>query len=377
MFAFFESLQNVIKLNKTCIDNEVFRLHYKVTMIILVAASLLVTGKEYFGDPIDCIQVSEEVRIEFLDTYCWIHSTFTLPSAQGKTIGIEVPHPGVDKWTPNEERVYHKYYQWVCFALFFQGLAFYFPRYLWKLWEGGRVKNIIQNLTNPVLTENEKRNQISLLNKYLLLCLKSNNVYFVEFIICECLNLINLVLQIYFMDQFLGGEFSTYGWDVLKHTEQSHETRTDPMIRVFPRMTKCTFHFFGSSGDLQRHDSLCILPLNIINEKIYIFLWFWFLFLLIVTCISLTLRVLTVLLPRVRYLLLKARSRFADRYVLNYLVNEISPSDWFLIHLLSKNLDPVHFKDLLAELARSLRNSASDNNGKPLIVDKSSPSEML
>ena len=42
-------------------------------------------------------------------------------------------------------------------------------------------------------------------------------------------------------------------------------------------MTKCTFHKFGTSGELEKHDALCILPLNIFNEKIYIFLWFWML----------------------------------------------------------------------------------------------------
>lgn len=48
------------------------------------------------------------------------------------------------------------------------------------------------------------------------------------------------------------------------------------MIYIFPRMTKCTFHKFGASGGIQTHDSLCILPLNIVNEKTYIFLWFWY-----------------------------------------------------------------------------------------------------
>ena len=47
------------------------------------------------------------------------------------------------------------------------------------------------------------------------------------------------------------------------------------MIYIFPRMTKCTFHKFGASGEVEKHDALCILPLNIVNEKIYIFLWFW------------------------------------------------------------------------------------------------------
>jgi hypothetical protein len=42
------------------------------------------------------------------------------------------------------------------------------------------------------------------------------------------------------------------------------------MVYVFPRMTKCTFHKFGSSGEIEKHDALCILPLNIFNEKVSI-----------------------------------------------------------------------------------------------------------
>ena len=66
------------------------------------------------------------------------------------------------------------------------------------------------------------------------------------------------------------------------------------MARVFPKMTKCTFHKwgqivmkakssvqlyilydlrYGPSGTIVNHDGLCILPINIINEKIYVFLW--------------------------------------------------------------------------------------------------------
>ena len=51
------------------------------------------------------------------------------------------------------------------------------------------------------------------------------------------------------------------------------------------RLTKCTFHKFGTSGELEKHDALCILPLNIFNEKIYIFLWFWMLALTSLTSI--------------------------------------------------------------------------------------------
>ena len=31
-------------------------------------------------------------------------------------------------------------------------------------------------------------------------------------------------------------------------------------------MTKCTFHKFGTSGEIEKHDAMCILPLNIGNH---------------------------------------------------------------------------------------------------------------
>ena len=53
-----------------------------------------------------------------------------------------------------------------------------------------------------------------------------------RFFICEVLNFINVVGQIYFVDFFLGGEFSTYGRDVFRMTEMEPEDRIDPMAKV-------------------------------------------------------------------------------------------------------------------------------------------------
>ena len=55
MFDVFGSVKGLIKLDAVCIDNNVFRLHYKATFIILIVSSLLVTSRQYIGDPIDCI----------------------------------------------------------------------------------------------------------------------------------------------------------------------------------------------------------------------------------------------------------------------------------------------------------------------------------
>lgn len=86
MFDVFGSVKSLLKLDSVCIDNNVFRLHYKATVVVLVAFSLLVTSRQYIGDPIDCI-VDASVGGDIMDTYCWIHSTYTLPDKLGAKIG--------------------------------------------------------------------------------------------------------------------------------------------------------------------------------------------------------------------------------------------------------------------------------------------------
>ena len=51
---------------------KVFRLHYKATFIILVVASLLVTSRQYIGDPIDCIveEIPNNVSVNNHFTCC-------------------------------------------------------------------------------------------------------------------------------------------------------------------------------------------------------------------------------------------------------------------------------------------------------------------
>lgn len=46
----------------------------------------------------------------------------------------------------DDEQIKHTYYQWVCFVLLGQAVMFYTPRYLWKIWEGGRLKALASDL---------------------------------------------------------------------------------------------------------------------------------------------------------------------------------------------------------------------------------------
>lgn len=106
-------------------------------------------------------------------------------------------------------------------------------------------------------------------------------MYAFRYWFCEALCLVNIVVQMWLMDLFFDGEFKKYGLNVMNYADQTQEQRVDPMVFIFPRMTKCLFHKYGPSGTIQKHDALCILPLNIVNEKTYIFIWFWYVILAI------------------------------------------------------------------------------------------------
>ena len=164
----------------------------------------------------------------------------------------------------------------------------------------------------------------------------------------------------FLMNKFFDGLFLTYGLDVITFSEWDQEDRVDPMIYVFPRMTKCTFHMFGRSGEVERHDSLCILPLNIVNEKIYIFLWFWFLIMGVLTLGVLFYRLVIIVSPRMRAYLLSLRFRVVNKEVINTIVRRSKMGDWFLFYMLGQNIDTLIFKDVMHDLAKRLGHAGKD-----------------
>lgn len=77
----------------------------------------------------------------------------------------------------------------------------------------------------------------------------------------------------FLMNKFFDGEFLTFGLDVIAHMEADQEDRMDPMIYIFPRMTKCTFYKYGVSGEVSVKLSIIIkkFMLKILNRKLTTF----------------------------------------------------------------------------------------------------------
>ncbi len=123
--------------------------------------------------------------------------------------------------------------------------------------------------------------------------IRVNRFWASRLIICEHLNLLNLIVQVAFTNRFLGGQFYTLGIDFIR---DDFTGIMDSLDMVFPKVTKCHFFKYGASGSIQKLDALCVMALNVINEKIFIFLWFWYIVLAFVSCMALVWRIATMIL---------------------------------------------------------------------------------
>ncbi|XP_012538838.2 innexin inx7 isoform X2 [Monomorium pharaonis] len=370
VFAAFSVLKDHVKFkvnqNSVAIDNLVFRLHYRATFLLLLVASILVTSRQFIGEHIRCI-ADNGVASHVIETFCFFMSTYTVVKHLNATAieRGELPHPGVGPAAKDDPVIHHAYYQWVPFILFFQALLFYVPHYLWRKTEGGRLSLLVSGLHMASLSLNEteikvndklnvpsikdRDEKIQGIRTAFINRLHLNRPWAYGLMFCELLNFVNLIMQIYLTDWFLGGAFMDLGRSVVSVPASKD------------KVTKCTFHKYGSSGTIQKHDALCIMALNIVNEKIYTFLWFWFIILAVITGLGLVWRLLTILLH--------SRSTSFNKLVFSMacpgkynpwnvlrVTHEYYFGDWLFLYYIAKNLDNYVFKELLQSLAEDLEN---------------------
>ena len=88
----------------------------------------------------------------------------------------------------------------------------------------------------PIVEADVKKDRLEVLVNYFSGNKRGHEFYAFRFFLCELLNFINVVGQIYLMDVFLDGEFTTYGSDVVAMTELEQDRRNDAMSRVFPKV---------------------------------------------------------------------------------------------------------------------------------------------
>uniref|UniRef100_A0A8R1HL30 Innexin n=2 Tax=Caenorhabditis japonica TaxID=281687 RepID=A0A8R1HL30_CAEJA len=217
-----------------------------------------------------------------------------------------IPHRLDDR-----ERRQIGYYQWVPFVLAVAALTFHIPSSVWRMLAGQsglnaglvlqlvcgeqNVDPIVRDKTVDVVARHiddalmyqrehgARRNSV-----YIFAVVKLGKFYgaYVSsvYIFIKALHLCNVVLQFMLLNSFLQTtDYPMFGAHVLYDLFMGREWRDSGK---FPRVTLCDFEI-RVLGNVHRHTVQCVLVINMLTEKIFIFLWLWLTVLAIVTALNL------------------------------------------------------------------------------------------
>ena len=244
-----------------------------------------------------------KVSLSTLKSYCWMYSSFDIPP---EFEGSCARH-GQDKQFGGD--VFNSFYQWVSLCLVSQAVIFYFPRALWVSLEGGLMKHLAKDAGGKVVEDAEKKKDelLATFNKHLH---NKYDRYFQTFIGCEVLNLVILVSQVNSEEKEKNHNPQFRCWQPMPSlgAPSSHTGRTCTCTTRLPRrrttdlagtilcarlsqgwfkstpipfsidnnyqsnfyiqVASCSYFQYGGGGEQSRLDALCILALNIINDKV-------------------------------------------------------------------------------------------------------------
>ena len=101
------------------------------------------------------------------------------------------------------------------------------------------------------------------------------------------------------------------------------------MCEVFPKMAACRYQRYGMGGREDNRHAICILGLNMINDKVFIVLWVWHCFI----CTVGTMRIFT----RARYCRapdLKVSQQFCQYLHIEHFTNTFffQNEHWNILH---------------------------------------------
>jgi len=143
------------------------------------------------------------------------------------------------------------------------------------------------------------------------------NYLIITYLVIKSLYLVNVVGQLFLLDAFLGLPFHSYGVDVLRGVVEvgadwSKSSSTLLSSSRFPRITMCDLKV-RRLGAVHRYNVQCVLPINLFNEKIFLFVYFWMMFVAALTLYSLIMWIVRFTIGNGRRQYVKRHLRFVDK----------------------------------------------------------------
>jgi len=343
------------------IDNFTFKLFYKWSVTAFIASSITVTSGQFFGDPIHCeIQRDEEFNTDdsadedCVNNYCYMHATLNLPADFHGTCTNRRSSFG-------KTNLFNTYYQWVSVYFLFQAVMFYVPRCIWLSLEGGLMSWLVKGHQDRVVDDHQVK-LVKLLDLFVEHVHNKFNKYAFYFFLCEFLNIVVTVFMICATHIFLFHQYFDYGINIYKYYRLPVEERTlnntaNPMCEVFPKIATCHYvRYARVAGGQEIKNAICILSLNMINDKVFAVMWFWHGILLVFGIVRILTRLCQVSSSTIRYFLMKIQMhRFlsSNRHAkhIQHYVQNCSIGDWFVLYQMNKQMNKRFFSEFLALLS--------------------------
>ncbi|KAK6023782.1 innexin-3 domain protein, partial [Ostertagia ostertagi] len=241
-------------------------LNYYVTSIMFAFFALAISAKQYFGSPIQC-WVPSEFRAgweKYAEDYCFIANSYYVPFDE--EIPVDIEH----------RKDHISYYRWVPIMLASTAIN---PREFLKEAEkaryavGEKRDKEIESLANYFM-ETVAVFQPDLKGKRYSSPRSGYNATLL-YLFTKAAYVTNICVQIVILNHFLGQNYLNWGYEMTSNIVQGNEWKE---TEVFPRIRRL--------ANLQRHTVQCVIMMNMINEKLYLFLYFWMFFLGIATIIN-------------------------------------------------------------------------------------------
>jgi len=302
----------------------------RVAAILTALSCIMVTSRNYIGDNINCYVASAgKEELKAIESYCFISSTFTLTNFT-LTAPTRGAHPGVGpqpsrvfdphalaqegiEGEDEEETIRHAYYQWVPFLLALQSIMLYLPCMLWDAKEDGYLLQLLNGTHAVYVDQGEAKKKAEKSAALFNFSMNhTNRPFMIWFMVYEMVAVAIALGNMFLTNQFLGGRFFSFGASALRYLSSSAYESHNPLNVVFPKVGKCTWHSFGKSGTIVTKDSLCVLPLNIVNEKVYIVLYLAYIAVAVAVCLALVYHIVVISVPTMLEFVMRRRMKTAE-----------------------------------------------------------------
>lgn len=322
-------------------DEHADRLNHRYTVGFLLVCVFITSGSPFVFNRITCWVPAQFVGAysTYTNHYCWISNTYYIPT------NYSIPH---EKHERSQAEI--GYYQWTPFIFLLAAFFFYLPRMLW------RSMNTRSGIDLQYLVVKSKENKgevnekaiVRLIETYCepygegkddfgnrfcraLFCTSGKrlgNYLRSVYVIVKLLYLINSLIQLILIHFILGQPGWLYGIDIWYQIFIQNSVLTDSPY--FPRVTLCDLRI-REVGNLHRYTVQCVLPINMLNEKLFSLAWFWLIYVCASNLISFVVTLFESLVGQSRVSFIRDLYRTSSP---DSTINEILMNDFTRKHLM-------------------------------------------